>query len=156
MPIALASQSNGGEAIGTIIPRVNDSFKSESEKKKYLLCDGSSFNATEYPKLAALIGTTLPDLRGQFLQGAYSLADANKRIEAGLPNITGLFTHINFINPSGAFYYNGFCHWTAATEGVGDATSYVRFDASRSNPIYGRSTTVQPPALTVRYYIRAK
>ena len=32
----------------------------------------------------------------------------------------------------------------------------IIFDASRCSSIYGGSTTVQPPAVTVRYYIRAK
>ena len=30
------------------------------------------------------------------------------------------------------------------------------FNASWSNQIYGASNTVQPPAITVRYYIKAK
>lgn len=35
------------------------------------------------------------------------------------------------------------------------APCQVRFDASRCSPLYGASTTVQPNALTVNYYIRA-
>jgi hypothetical protein len=30
----------------------------------------------------------------------------------------------------------------------------IKFDASASNSIYGNSTTVQPPALTMRYIIK--
>ena len=32
----------------------------------------------------------------------------------------------------------------------------VSFDASRSSTIYGSSTTVQPSAVTVNYFIRAR
>ncbi len=32
----------------------------------------------------------------------------------------------------------------------------LTIDASRCSAIYGKSTTVQPPAVTARYYIRAK
>ena len=34
------------------------------------------------------------------------------------------------------------------------ATRSVKFFASQSNSIYGNSTTVQPPALTMRYIIK--
>ena len=51
----------------------------------------------------------------------------------------------------GAFY--------ATTELVNGSTgegadNKVIFDASRSNSIYGTSTTVQPASLTTRYYIK--
>lgn len=64
----------------------------------------------------------------------------------------------------GAFYYN-------ATEQFNDFTDYLTiygdgfginlwepltFDASRSNPIYGKSVTVQPSAYVVYYIIRLK
>ena len=36
----------------------------------YLLCDGSSFSGVTYPVLEMVLGgTTLPDLRGQFIRG---------------------------------------------------------------------------------------
>ena len=31
----------------------------------------------------------------------------------------------------------------------------IAIDASKSNSIYGNSTTVQPPSVTVRYFIKA-
>ena len=150
--VSSASQSSGGEAIGTIVPRLNANFKSESEKKKYLYCDGSTFSASEYPKLALLIGTTLPDLRNRFLQGNDT---GFNYIEAGLPNITGHVTGALDVwgDASGAFYKSGLGTGTGDSD---DDNPFLYFDASRSNPIYGRSNTVQPPSLTVRYYIRAK
>ena len=38
---------------------------------------------------------------------------------------------------------------------VGQEAYLFIFDASRSNSIYGSSDTVQPPAVTVRYLIKA-
>ena len=35
-----------------------------------------------------------------------------------------------------------------------DSNTYMGFSASRSNSIYGNSTTVQPPALTLRPIIK--
>lgn len=35
------------------------------------------------------------------------------------------------------------------------APEYIGFDASRSSAIYGKSDTVQPPSVTVRYLIKA-
>ena len=55
---------------------------------------------------------------------------------------------LNFYSPDGIEGHNGEAggyHWTR-----------INFNASRCSSIYGNSTTVQPPAVTVRYYIRAK
>ena len=141
------------------MPRLNANFKSESEKKKYLYCDGSTFSASEYPKLALLIGTTLPDLRNRFLQGS---DNGFNYLDAGLPNITGSFTggssgsYAHATGASGSFRQNGAGYDLL---GAGPVTIYEAvklFNASWSSEIYGKSDTVQPPALTVRYYIRAK
>ena len=106
-----------------------------------------------------LIGTTLPDLRYRFLQGN----DAGFiYVEAGLPNITGIMGAVRQggsgpnILATGAFYHHSTYNANNKTGNSDDWGSHYGFDASRSNPIYGRSYTVQPPALTVRYYIRAK
>ena len=38
----------------------------------------------------------------------------------------------------------------------GQREDWFGFDASKSNSIYGNSTTVQPPAVTMRFYIKYK
>ncbi len=164
--VPLSSQGNGtsGEAIGTIVPRLTGSFTSASEAGKYLYCDGSIFDTTQYPKLYAILGSNqLPDLRGKFLEGADI---GNTVVEAGLPNITGTYlNNLASAHPGsilgrgqGAFLDNRANFLTYTGEGgsavVGLQT--LTIDASRSNTIYGKSTTVQPPAVTARYYIRAK
>ena len=101
----------------------------------------------------------LPKITG-FIQGTTNVSDLGNIVEAGLPNITGYFSGCEIVfksgytpPPFGAFYQE------AANVVDGDApnTSFDNdvwgFDASRSNNIYGNSTTVQPQAIQVFYYI---
>ena len=76
-------------------------------------------------------------------------------IEAGLPNITGTATQSFFENSptfTGAYSYT-----YSGGEMIGEDRSSAQFgklnfDASRSNPIYGNSNTVQPPATQMYLY----
>ena len=79
-------------------------------------------------------------------------SNGNTTIEAGLPNITGQSSAENTAKFSGAFYTGG----TQAGRNGNDSTSskIALFDASKSNPIYGKSTTVQPPAYVVNVWRR--
>lgn len=144
-------------AIGTILPFAG----ANSIPAGYLVCDGSAISRTTYKKLFDVIGTTygagdgtttftLPNLIDRFLEG--SSAAGNYRA-AGLPNITGN-TYLGQWGggtPVGAFYKQGKVK-TAFLDN--DTSSMLFFDASRSNAIYGNSTTVQPPAVTMRYIIK--
>ena len=164
LEVPLTSQSSGssGEAIGTIVPRLTVNFTSTSEAGKYLYCDGSTFDTAKYPKLYAVLGTNqLPDLRNRFLEGADV---GNQIIEAGLPNIIGGFSlGMNLVWPEKPHPY-GACFFSGRGNGVTDFAGYgnnkyltISFNASRYSHIYKDDiNTVQPPALTVRYYIRAK
>lgn len=134
-------------------------FASETPPNKYwLICDGRAVSRTAYANLFAKIGTkygvgnssttfNLPDLRNRVAWGVNS--NIGKYINAGLPNITGTFNgpESGGLISSGAFYL-------LKRGGIGTGKSdwdnwIYGFDASRSNAIYGRSTTVQPPALTL-------
>lgn len=57
----------------------------------------------------------------------------------------------------GALYISGYGSTYHAYDTGYNTNIYqiVSLDASRSNPIYGASTTVQPPSVTVRYFIKA-
>lgn len=88
----------------------------------------------------------------KFFQFTTDTTKVNDMVEAGLPNITGTFggTRDVAVAPTGAFYRNG---WTPAP-GAGSDTSAIAFDASRSNSLYGKSDTVQPPSsLKLLYYV---
>ena len=88
-------------------------------------------------------------LEGDAIPGIYK--------EPGLPNITGYFSaDARDYALNGAFYQktrNG-----TNTEGGDSASMSYKFDfdASKSNPIYGKSITVQPRSYTVYYIIKIK
>ena len=84
---------------------------------------------------------------------------------AGLPNITGTAKYqraagnddygFNINRTSGALYGMELGNTTndfAGTASTGANT--IGFDASRSNPIYGSSTTVQPPSIKLTPQLR--
>lgn len=85
--------------------------------------------------------------------------NANTTIEAGLPNITGSFSGGELarsdvgISTSGAIYSNNISSGSRPTGEAGQNAS-LNLDASRSNSIYGNSTTVQPPAYVVNIWRR--
>ena len=74
-------------------------------------------------------------------------------IEAGLPNITGqIHDNEDGSGESGALYSSGSAGYSGHTQNPG--RQYLNFDASRSNPIYGNSDTVQPPSVKIRVKTR--
>ena len=111
-----------------------------------------------------------PDLRNQFLMGAGVNAKGDF-VSAGLPNITGYLS----TRTQGKVYDSsaGALKMEAMQPGAGilgeenvdsdvvhlatvakDGYNDFSFDASRSNPIYGNSNTVQPPSYVVYYIMR--
>ena len=149
-----AEQKISGVPIGTVIAWASSKNPSDGV---WLECNGQSCAA--YSELSAVLGkTTVPDYRGRFLEGN-QVAGTVK--EAGLPNITGQTNCCDGFRSgknTGALF---------ATDRVSDNYSNSRYgilnyvyhaiaiDASKSNSIYGNSTTVQPPSVTVRYFIKA-
>lgn len=143
---------------GTIV-----AFAGNSSLDGYLICNGSAVSRTTYVELFAVIGTTygtgdgsttfnVPNLTDRFIQGS---GTAGTKKDAGLPNITATADVTQgasrSYNATGAFYQtdngNG-GNWDTA------ASCKLNLNASRSSSIYGKSSTVQPPALTMRYYIK--
>ena len=132
----------------------------------YLLCDGSAISRTDYAELFGVIGTTygtgdgsttfnLPNLIGRFAEGA---ATAGTYIGAGLPNITGTAERMYAYNwgTSGALYTSRTSSvYGFAVSGTENASMFgFGINANRSNAIYGSSSTVQPPSLTLRPLIK--
>ena len=134
---------------------------------KYLLCNGQEIAQADYPELYAVIGSLeccqsgnvgmfkVPDLQDRFLQGANGNLGTVK--EAGLPNIKGQTGAVEYVgeNATGVFYAIG-QFGAILNKNDTRGSSAVGFDASRSNSIYGKSNTVQPPAICINYIIRAK
>lgn len=104
----------------------------------------------------------LPKVVG-FIEGTDNKETLGNLIKAGLPNITGTMGAVRGAEPaanatanqSGAFsgtnQYNN--QLQAYSAGNVDSTPRYTFNASLSNSIYGNSTTVQPQAIKVLYYI---
>ena len=156
-----------GELIGSIA-----AFAGSSLPSGWLLCDGSAISRETYSALFDAVGTTygtgdgstsfnVPNLVDKFIEGA---ATAGTVKAAGLPNITGSYRvrllqnqYSNVLDAGGTFREGQGTFYSNAGQaiynGTTDKLQTVTFDASRSNSIYGASSTVQPPALTMRYAI---
>ena len=147
---------------------VVQAFAGRTTPQGWLLCDGSAVSRTDYAALYAVIGTTygagdgsttfnLPNLVDKFVEGS---ATAGTVKSAGLPNITGDFSKTGIIgifdHTSGSFSGNSSRLYSvnATSTQYDGVISAISFDASRSSSVYGKSTTVQPPALTMRYIIK--
>ncbi len=131
----------------------------------YLIANGAAVGRMTYPDLFSAIGTTfgegdgettfnLPDLIDRFAEGS---ATPGMVKEAGLPNIegkTGDATWSNVGEGSGCINTSGGGSWSTGAPGYSGYSSFA-IDAHLSNPIYGASDTVQPPALTLLPCIKA-
>lgn len=145
-------------------------FANDTLPNGWLACKGTAVSRTTYANLFSKIGTTygsgdgsrtfnLPNLTDRFIQGN-NTAGAVKA--AGLPNITGATivqggsgSH-GIYSASGSFYKsNNIVLAKYTSSGTYNSENTLNFDASRSSSIYGNSTTVQPPALTMRFAIFA-
>lgn len=156
--------------------RVGDIILRPTLRDGYIKANGATVKGSEYPRLLAWVQEagmtvtaeqyaqncskyvydeaqdklTLPNAVGRVLQGGETV----KSVGAGLPNIKGSFSgHLlgyqaESTHSDGAFYLTG--HSERQAEGGGWANMPIfNFDASKSNPIYGSSETVQPPALSL-------
>lgn len=149
---SVEKQESSGVPIGTVIAWASAKNPTDGT---WLDCNGQS--CAGYAELISILGkSTVPDYRNRFLEGS---ATPGTIMEAGLPNITGTFHGF-----SG--FYNSFANGAfTSTRSDNDDSAYLgsgnwrhpifSFNASNSNPIYGKSTTVQPPAVTVRWLIKA-
>lgn len=107
---------------------------------------------------AALFGGTWQEIaQNRVLMGASSTHAAGTTVEAGLPNITGTLSEVMgsfyaYPSGSGAFSVKGIGR--SLENGSSGNYGNISFDASKSNAIYGRSSTVQPAAYYVHIWHR--
>ena len=143
-------------------------FAANSVPYGCLLCNGAAVSRTTYAKLFSVIGTTygsgdgsttfnLPNLTDRFIQGSGTAGTVKS---AGVPEIKGTFQTGGF-NESGAVngafgvYYSGGDGLESASRGQFKTVKSHDFYASRCSGVYRDDVdTVQPPALTMRYYIK--
>ena len=108
---------------------------------------------------ASIFGGTWTLVAGErVLMGAGGGHSAGAYIDAGLPNITGdisdLFVGHSFGNTNGVFSASSPNYNTKYSSGSQSGFGGVYFNASRSSPVYGRSSTVQPAAYYVNIWQR--
>lgn len=171
-----ASAYNGVQ-IGNVIMHIG-----EFVPRGFLLCDGNTYLRREYPALYSALPPIfrisetefkVPDLRDKLAQGANG--NLGEEIEAGIPNITGQIVPIaTFRGSSGSISNNGAISGTHydmfgnANGSSGQQRITFKFDASKgetdtdgnlktdeSTKVYGKSNTVQPPAVAINYIIKA-
>lgn len=94
----------------------------------------------------------VPLLNDVFIEAGHAQGQG-EFLEAGLPNITGANgTNLSDSGtPSGAFVRGAY---VAGNGGGGGRQYKLSFNASASNAIYGKSTTVQPPAVRYRAFVQ--
>lgn len=163
LPIATAT-TLGGVKVGDGLTVDADGTLSADALAAYPV--GSIYQSTDPTSPAALFGGSWEEIASErVLMGASSTHAAGTTVKAGLPNITGQLPGIKSIGYNGSSDYpiSGAFAWTntASTNGNyndGDDLPLriyqAAFDASKSNAIYGRSTTVQPAAYYVHIWRR--
>ena len=151
---AATTTALGGVKVGSGLKVTADGKLSADALAAYPV--GSIYQSTNSTSPAALFGGTWEQIASErVLMGASSSHKAGTTVNAGLPNITGTANggvlSVSTPQSNGAF---GATHYDSSLSYLsGDVrrlSTYNRtFDASRSNPIYGASDTVQPAA----YYV---
>ena len=153
-----------GIPTGTLVQQfraVIDALKGEAADKLGYYPVGSIYQSTDPTSPAALFGGSWEEIASErVLMGASSTHAAGTTAKAGLPNIKGSSSGVastaypNLSN-SGALSINTNNGGLAGYEGGSYGSNCtVSFDASKSNAIYGRSSTVQPAAYYVHIWHR--
>lgn len=146
---------------GTVLP-----FAGITAPEGFLLCNGQEVSRFTYAKLYEVIGDTygagdgvttfeVPNLVEKFIEGTES--SVGQTLAPGLPNIKGDLDKMVTDSGgefSGAFYSKGKPKTRGWASADYDELRNVGFDASRSNSIYGKSNTVQPPAVKMLFIIK--
>lgn len=146
---------------GSVIP-----FAGETPPEGFLLCNGQEVSRVTYARLFNVIkekfgagdGVTtfnVPNLVEKFIEGTES--SVGQTLKAGLPNIEAGFAAYTYQNgsPSGKMK-STITNTNQVGTGGGSDRTFVTFslDASRGSDVYGKSNTVQPPAVKMLLIIK--
>lgn len=139
------------------------------EQPNYLLTEEewqakASANDGNVPYYSSGDGSTtfrVPSLKC-WVKGANGIEEVGSYLQAGLPNIKGEITSeqathngVQMIEPKFAGALTGKEKGAASWNGNVNGSYNVYFDASRSNPIYGNSDTVQPKSIVGMWLVKA-
>ncbi len=143
LPIATATTLGGVKVGSGLTVDADGTLSADSALAAYPV--GSIYQSTDATSPAALFGGSWEEIASErVLMGASSTHAAGTTVEAGLPNIKFSFTAAIV----GANFQGG------SSYGNGASSSDFNLDASKSNAIYGRSSTVQPAAYYVHIWHR--
>ncbi len=139
----------------------------------WLLCDGTEVSASDYPELAAVLGSAwgaaeegnikLPDLRGRFTRGldpSGQFDDASREVgsyqEDALQQIEGTIPRVYVdsvpaYEPSGAYAWGSSGSMDVAVSGGADSRVDVTFDSSR---VARSAEETRPKNIAVNYIIK--
>lgn len=146
--------------VGSIVP-----YAANTPPGGWLVCDGAAVNREDYTELFAVINTkygsgdgsktfNLPNFIGKTFWGGSSSGTVKA---AGLPNIIGTLAKYRGVTntKTGAFLGSAAVDdsFTGGAQWAGYMVTPI-FDASKSNAIYGKSSSVQPPALQTLIIIK--
>ncbi len=157
-----------GIPTGTLVQQfraVIDALKGEAADKLGYYPVGSIYQSTSSTSPASLFGGSWEEIASErVLMGASSTHAAGTTVKAGLPNITGQLPGIKSIGYGSDVYpISGAFAWTNTKPTIDNYSDgddqplglyQAAFDASKSNAIYGRSSTVQPAAYYVHIWHR--
>ena len=164
------AKAEAGNPVGTII-----AYAGKTIPDGYLLCNGGPISRTTYARLFAAIGTTygagdgtttfnLPNLHRRFAEFTTTTSEVGQKVEAGLPDITGKAQFMRHSNGTSAFHdVSGCISWGPQGAEMPDGaivssrtkTDGFKIVASSGDSTFGRSVTVQPPAVKFLPLIKA-
>ena len=164
LPIATATTLGGVKVGSGLTVDADGTLSADSALAAYPV--GSIFQTVSSTSPAALFGGTWQEIaQNRVLMGASYAHAAGTTVEAGLPNITGSLIEAEAesspfrgskasLSKSGALKFTEVNTDWGGYSGLSGSTYNINFDASLSNPIYGRSYTVQPAAYYVHIWRR--
>lgn len=166
LPIATATTLGGVKVGSGLTVDADGTLSADSALAAYPV--GSIFQTVSTTSPAELFGGTWQEIAfNRVLMGAGTGYTAGSTVEAGLPNITGSFTtkstgvggspfsgDANVLSAKGSLAFSEKSTDYGGYTGHSGSQYNIQFDASRSNPIYGRSYTVQPAAYYVHIWKR--
>ena len=150
--VEVKAKGSGGVPVGTIVawPVATN----PEDMDNWLECNGQSISPSVYPELFAVLGNSVPDLRGLFLRGhGGDSAALGVRQGDAIRNIKGQITGNGLMSggATGPFY-----SWYTQNFGIGNGAydkNGVAFDASRVVPTAEEN---RPVNQAVRYLVRAR
>lgn len=166
LPAATATTLGGVKVGSGLTVDADGTLSADSALAAYPV--GSIFQTVSTTSPAELFGGTWQEIAfNRVLMGAGTGHTAGSTVEAGLPNITGSFTtkstdvggspfsgDANVLSAKGSLAFSEKSTSYGGYTGHSGSQYNIQFDASRSNPIYGRSYTVQPAAYYVHIWKR--